>query len=65
MKKIISLFLVMGLSLISSPASALPALLDRRPAAKQRESILVQSGEILTKLYQSNPSAKSSVEKAY
>jgi lipid-binding SYLF domain-containing protein len=67
MKKIIGvvLFVIFCLSLVSTPASALPALLDRRPEAKQREDISKQSGEILTKLYQSNPSAKSSVEKAY
>ena len=60
-----SLFVVFCLGLIATPASALPALLDRRPEAKQRESILKQNDEVLVKLYQSNPSAKSSVEKAY
>lgn len=67
MKKTISLSLlwIFCFSLVSTPASAVPAFLDRRPEAKQRESILTQSGEVLAKLYQSNPSAKSSVEKAY
>lgn len=67
MRKMISafMFLAMCLGMVQTPASALPALLDRRPEAKQRESIVAQSGEVLKKLYASNPSAKSSVEKAY
>lgn len=67
MKKMISLglFLALCLSFVATPAFALPAFLDRRPEAEQRESVLDQSGEVLAKLYQSNPSAKASVEKAY
>ena len=59
------LSLAIGLTVVSNAALALPAFLDRRPEAKQREDISKQSGEILAKLYKSNPSAKSSVEKAY
>lgn len=59
------LFLFVGGTLISSVAFARPALLDRRPEPEQRAEIMNQSAEILDKLYQRNPSAKSSVEDAY
>jgi lipid-binding SYLF domain-containing protein len=67
MKKTIraALFLAICFSLVSATAFALPAFLDRRPEAKQREDILKQSDEILEALYKSNPSAKSSIQKAY
>ncbi len=44
---------------------ARPAWLDRRPNEKQRQVILEQSSEVLAKLYQTEPAAKASVEKAY
>jgi lipid-binding SYLF domain-containing protein len=67
MKKIIgsSLFLIVFLNLFPSAVSALPAILDRRPPEKQRESILNRSSEVLGALYQSQPQARASVEKAY
>ncbi len=62
-KKVLVFALSVGL--IASAASALPAFLDRRPDDEQRQSILERSAEVLAKLYQSQPEAKASVEKAY
>jgi len=47
------LVFVIGFGLIAGTASARPAWLDRRPEEKQKQVILEQSPEILSKLYQS------------
>ena len=66
MKKItLVLATVFTMGLISNTVLALPAFLDRRPAEKQRQTILDRSSEILSKLYQSQPQAKIAVKKAY
>ncbi|MFA6600026.1 MAG: hypothetical protein WC352_07745 [Candidatus Omnitrophota bacterium] len=67
MKKLIGtgLFVFICLSTFSTVALALPAFLDRRPEDEQRKSIQSRSEEVLAALYKAQPSAKSSVEKAY
>jgi len=57
--------LIIGLAIVAGTALARPAWLDRRPEEKQRQVILEQSSEVLSKLYQSQPEAKAAVEKAY
>ena len=56
---------VMSFGLIAATALARPAILDFRSDDKQRQVILESSAEVLSKLYQSQPEAKSAVEKAY
>lgn len=57
--------LIIGVAMVTGTASARPAWLDRRPDEKQRQVILDQSSEVLSKLYQSQPEAKAAIEKAY
>jgi hypothetical protein len=54
-----------SIALVSKVVLALPAFLDRRPEEKQKQTILVRSSEILAKLYQAQPEAKTAVESAY
>jgi len=67
MKKIIgsALFLMVCLNVFPTAASALPAILDRRPEAKQKEAILKNSAKVLGDLYKNQPEAKAAVEGAY
>lgn len=57
--------LAVGFVMVSDLVFALPAFLDRRSDEKQKQSILEASSDILFKLYQSEPQAKASIEKAY
>ncbi len=59
------LVFVVSFGLLVSSALARPAWLDRRPNEKQRQEALENSAKILTKLYESEPNAKTAVEKAY
>ena len=59
------LIFVMSFGLIGGEALARPAILDFRSDDKQRQVILESSADVLLKLYQSEPAAKSAVEKAY
>lgn len=56
---------LISVAMISSAAFARPAWLDRRPNEVQRQDVLKNSSEILTKLYAAQPDAKAAVEKSY
>lgn len=61
----VGLLMITGFSLFATAAWALPAFLDQRDDNEQRQDILQQSSEILSKLYQTEPQAKASIQKAY
>ena len=67
MKRIIGALLFLFICLLSVPSHvlALPAILDQRPEADQRQSILQKSDEVLAALYQKESQAQSAVAKAY
>ncbi len=60
-----TLFFAISFVLAVNTVFSRPAWMDRRPEEKQRQVILDQSSEVLSKLYASEPAAKIAVEKAY